>query len=222
MSHLERSRPQTMRFNPVGDTDSELLFCLLLEHLLASFPEGSPPDHHSMHNIVLRFWLDLCEPSGTICNFLLSDGTCLLAGCWPGKRPSSDVWNSLFYCVRKYPFTYATLSDCDHKINFSDVAGPDDRYGVDSGSASSSVRASASGLNPSPLFLSVPLRVAVIATEKLTSDEEWFEIPKGKLIVFLQGMPLLTDEHILLGRTESARRDPTKIIATAQSESALL
>jgi len=65
-----------------------------------------------------------------ILNFLLSNGEVLLAGCWPGQRPGSSVFNGLHYIVRQAPFTQAKLVDVDVDIDFAEVTTPDDRVAV--------------------------------------------------------------------------------------------
>ncbi|CAN0476803.1 unnamed protein product, partial [Ectocarpus sp. 8 AP-2014] len=54
----------------------------------------------------------------------------LCAGCWPGARPGSEVWNSLYYTVREFPFTTCQLIDDDCEVDFNTVTTPSDRVAV--------------------------------------------------------------------------------------------
>ncbi|CAN0223044.1 unnamed protein product [Ectocarpus sp. 4 AP-2014] len=78
-----------------------------------------------------RLWNELCSESGVIFNFLLGQGgDTLFAGCWPGARPGSEVWNSLYYTVREFPFTTCQLIDDDCEVDFNTVTTPSDRVAV--------------------------------------------------------------------------------------------
>jgi glutamine amidotransferase len=104
-------------YTPVGDTDSELAFCHILESLRARFPEGRPQQD--------ELFAALAELSTRISvhgefNFLLSCGDCLFAHC--GSK--------LCYIVRKAPFAVAHLKDQDVSVDFSEVTNPDDRVAV--------------------------------------------------------------------------------------------
>ncbi|CAN0539379.1 unnamed protein product, partial [Scytosiphon promiscuus] len=48
----------------------------------------------------------------------------LFSGCWPGARPGSEVWNSLYYTVREFPFTTCQLVDDDCEVDFNTVTSP--------------------------------------------------------------------------------------------------
>lgn len=151
-------------YHPVGDTDSEALFCSLLNALKAKFDSlPSLPDLHNTLGGLCREIVDH-DPEGTILNFLLACGPhVLLAYSWPGARPGSSVWNGLYYTIRGPPFGEAHLSDVDYSIDFAQVTTEDDR-------------------------------VAVIATKPLTTDEEWVELGRGDLILFDQGLPHRSSE----------------------------
>lgn len=45
-------------------------------------------------------------------------------GCWPGARPGSEVWNSLYFTVREFPFTTCQLVDDDCEVDFNTVTSP--------------------------------------------------------------------------------------------------
>jgi predicted glutamine amidotransferase len=130
-------------FVPVGNTDSERIFCWLLQSLRQRF-DDAPPDRETLFTALHA----LIEPvSGMgIFNFLLSNGDCLFAHC------STE----LSYIVRRAPFDVAHLKDEDVKVDFSEVTTPNDR-------------------------------VAVIATQPLTLNEEWTVMPPGSLWLFHDG-----------------------------------
>jgi predicted glutamine amidotransferase len=153
---------------PVGTTDSEAIFCAIMNALRHKFTR--PPTLPVLHNFLQSLCLEIIEGHGmddcVIFNFLLSAGEHILfAYSWPGARPGSAVWNGLFYTVRQHPFQMATLKDCEVCVDFSTMTEPDDC-------------------------------VAVIATAALTGDEVWIEFQKGQMIVFDHGRPLLNDKLI--------------------------
>jgi predicted glutamine amidotransferase len=151
-------------YNPVGKTDSEAVFCAMLNALRARF--DTLPTLPVLHAAIASLCDEIItrdavttktESSTTILNFLLACGPHIqFAYSWPGARPGSLIWNGLHYLVREPPFGTAHLSDCDYTIDFSAVTKEDDR-------------------------------VAVIATAPLTDDEVWVEIDRGQLILFDDG-----------------------------------
>lgn len=52
------------------------------------------------------------------------------SGCWPGARPGSEVWNSLYFTVREFPFTTCQLIDDDCEVDFNTVTTPSVRVWV--------------------------------------------------------------------------------------------
>jgi hypothetical protein len=54
----------------------------------------------------------------------------MFAFSWPGARPGSDVWNGLFYTIRKPPFSTARLKDCDYAVDFATTNRDDDRIAI--------------------------------------------------------------------------------------------
>jgi predicted glutamine amidotransferase len=149
-------------YNPIGATDSEAMFCAILNALRARF--DTLPTLPVLHKAVASLCNEIVTSDDqnegtTILNFLLGCGPHLqFAYSWPGAREGSSVWNGLHYLVREPPFTTAHLSDCDYSINFATCTKEDDR-------------------------------VAVIATSPLTDDEDWVEIKMGELILFDDGLP---------------------------------
>jgi glutamine amidotransferase len=104
-------------YKPVGNTDSEHIFCWLLQSLRQHFGD-IPPSLDALFAKVN----DLIHPlSGMgIFNFLLSNGKWLIAHC------STE----LSYIVRRAPFNVAHLKDEDVMVDFSQISSPDDRVAV--------------------------------------------------------------------------------------------
>ena len=105
------------RFAPIGTTDSEHAFCVLLEGLRKRFP-AYPTRRREL-------WAGVAELGGVLgeggtFNFLLGDGRHLFARCA----------TKLSYIIRKAPFGLAALADDDVRIDFSTVTTPNDRVAV--------------------------------------------------------------------------------------------
>ncbi|HEY5993648.1 MAG TPA: class II glutamine amidotransferase [Gallionellaceae bacterium] len=130
-------------YRPVGNTDSERIFCWLLQSLRSRFGD-TPPDSDALFAEVHRLILPLAGMG--IFNFLLSNGEWLMAHC------STE----LAYIQRRAPFASAHLKDEDVMVDFSQVTTPSDR-------------------------------VAVIATQPLTDNENWTAMPPGSLWLFREG-----------------------------------
>lgn len=105
------------RFTPVGNTDSELAFCYLLDKLVEKFGYHEP----SLKEIfaVLHEISPKIAEYGTF-NFCLSNGQALF----------SYATTKLHWLVREYPFQHAKLIDLDVDIDFSEVTTPEDRVAV--------------------------------------------------------------------------------------------
>ena len=104
-------------FLPVGQTDSELAFCHLLQTLRLRFPAASP-DRQALREALEEF-AALVRPHGPF-NFMLSNGDCLFA------HRSTE----LHYIVRQAPFTVAHLKDQDVAVDFSELTTPEDRVAL--------------------------------------------------------------------------------------------
>jgi len=114
---LRRVRRHALgRFEPIGRTDSEYAFCVLLGRLARRF--SSMPSPTKLRAAVAAAGAMLGE-GGTF-NFLLGDGRRLYARCA----------TRLAYIIRKAPFGEATLADQDLRIDFSQVTTPRDRVAV--------------------------------------------------------------------------------------------
>ena len=164
---IENGEPIDQIYNPIGDTDSEKIFCSILNALRNKF--STRPSLSELYDYLQLLLVEIVDHDhdGTILNFLLSCGEHLqFAYSWPGSRPGSKVWNGLHYCIREPPFKKAALTDCDYEVDFAEMTNEDDR-------------------------------VAVIATKPLTLNEEWVEFERGELILFDDGLPLRQTEECL-------------------------
>ncbi|WLI89708.1 class II glutamine amidotransferase [Massilia sp. R2A-15] len=104
-------------FRPVGNTDSELAFCYLLQQLRARFGDTAPP--LDQLRAALAELVAGIAAHGAF-NLMLSDGSALFAHCS----------TRLCYVVRQYPFVTARLSDEDVSVDFSQVTTPEDRVAI--------------------------------------------------------------------------------------------
>ncbi len=104
-------------YRPVGTTDTEAAFCLMLENLRRRFPARKPalPE---LHRALIAMTSEL-RRHGPF-NYLLSDGEHFFAHCSTG----------LHYIVRQAPFAAAHLIDRDVTVDFSEVTTPNDRVAV--------------------------------------------------------------------------------------------
>lgn len=156
---LGKTTIDTLHYNPVGDTDSEAVFCAILNALKVEFDEL--PTLPVLHGFLSRLCQEIVQgdEETTIFNFLLGCGQfTTFAYSWPGRRPGSKVWNGLYYLVREPPFSEAQLIDVDYSLDFSKVTTPNDR-------------------------------VAVITTKPLTNEAGWKEFQRGQLLMFDKGLP---------------------------------
>ena len=104
-------------FMPVGTTDSELIFCWLMQNLRERFGEA-PPSRDVLFAVLHELTFPLAGMG--IFNYLLSNGDCLIA------HSSTE----LSYIIRRAPFNEAHLKDEDVKVDFSRVTTPDDRVAI--------------------------------------------------------------------------------------------
>lgn len=102
---------------PVGETDSERVFCHLLQSLRRRFP-ATMPARDELRAALDEFAAQI-RPLGPF-NFLLSNGDCLFA------HRATD----LHYILRRAPFAVAHLKDQDVSMDFSEITSPDDRVAL--------------------------------------------------------------------------------------------
>jgi predicted glutamine amidotransferase len=100
-------------FKPVGNTDSELAFCWLLQELNKS--HASVPSVEEL-TCTLAELVPQIAKHGTF-NFLMSNGQALWA----------HASTKLCYVLRQHPFPEVQLKDEDITVDLSDLNGPEDR-----------------------------------------------------------------------------------------------
>ena len=109
--------PKMEFYQPVGNTDSEQAFCLILETLRQRFPQEKPTLKQLYP--VLREITDKISEKGTF-NYLISDGEYFFAHCS----------TKLCYIVRQAPFAAAHLIDQDVTVDFNQLTTQSDRVAV--------------------------------------------------------------------------------------------
>ena len=103
-------------FQPVGNTDSELAFCWLMQELAKSHV-GVPSVQEL--TLTLRDLVPQISRYGTF-NFLLSNGQALWA----------HASTKLVYLVRQFPFGEVHLKDEDMRVDLAGLNGPLDRQAI--------------------------------------------------------------------------------------------
>jgi glutamine amidotransferase len=101
------------RYLPIGTTDSEHIFCWLLDQIHQAFPEP-PEDPQILYSFIYEKRKYLHDFG--VCNFLLSDGDVLMAHCS----------NKLQWVTRRAPFGAALLKDLDFSVDFAAETTPND------------------------------------------------------------------------------------------------
>ena len=104
-------------YRSVGQTDSEQAFCLILNTLRQSFPEGKPP-LEKLYSVLEEITRAIASKG--IFNYLLSDGDDFFAHCS----------TKLCYVVRQAPFAAAHLIDADITVDFQELTTPSDRVAM--------------------------------------------------------------------------------------------
>jgi glutamine amidotransferase len=104
-------------FQPVGETDSEKAFCLILNTLRQQFP-AKEPALEELYPVLAKITESIASIG--IFNYLLSNGEHFFAHCS----------TNLAYIVRKAPFAAAHLIDQDVTVDFSELTTPSDRVAV--------------------------------------------------------------------------------------------
>ncbi|WP_394201915.1 class II glutamine amidotransferase [Shewanella waksmanii] len=102
------------RYQPVGDTDSELAFCWILQQIVDRFGDTEPEDITDVYRFVATL-ADEIRQLGVF-NMILSDGDHLMSYCS----------NNLCYITRRAPFGKAKLIDTDVVIDFDKETTPND------------------------------------------------------------------------------------------------
>jgi glutamine amidotransferase len=132
------------RFSPVGTTDSEFIFCWLMDKIASRFGTSPPTEMREVWDYIYALRSQLHDQG--VCNFLLSNGEVLIAHCS----------NKLHWITRRAPFGPALLKDIAVSVDFAQETTPNDV-------------------------------VTVIATEPLTTNEEWHKMPPQTMHVWSAG-----------------------------------
>lgn len=137
-------RFEPKHYFPMGDTDSERAFCVLMDRLREAVTPATVMDFKTKLSIIEKWALEVANFG--IFNFLFSDTRYLYA-----HRSTH-----LFYVSRECASQTECLKSGELTIRL------------------------AQGSNGSQ-------RVAAVATEPLTGNEEWQPLPEGKVVTFLCG-----------------------------------
>ena len=103
-------------FRPVGNTDSELAFCWLMQELAKSHAGVPTVDELTR---TLQELIPQISARGTF-NFLLSNGQALWA----------HATTKLCYVLRAHPFSEVHLKDDDVTDNLAQLNSPEDRLAI--------------------------------------------------------------------------------------------
>ncbi|MDR8524052.1 class II glutamine amidotransferase [Shewanella fidelis] len=102
------------RFTAVGDTDSEMAFCWIMDKVVERFGETAPEERLVVYDYIATL-ADEIRALGVF-NMILSDGEHLMSYCT----------NNLCYITRRAPFGKAKLIDTDVVIDFDKETTPND------------------------------------------------------------------------------------------------
>lgn len=139
---LESFEPKAGIYEAVGDTDSENIFCDIMNHMRADLSRNATPEQLAQDLVKLA---QNYAKQGVF-NCLLSNGDWLFTFC-----------STKLACItRRAPFGPARLTDADVTVDFEAETTPNDV-------------------------------VSIIATEPLTSDEEWHIYEPGEWKLWQQG-----------------------------------
>lgn len=105
------------RFTPVGNTDSEHIFCWLLARITERF-SCMPEDKTQLWDLIAECANSL--HSMGVSNFMLSDGVEMIVHCS----------NHLYWITRRAPFGEATLKDVEMSVDFGKETTPNDVVSV--------------------------------------------------------------------------------------------
>ncbi len=99
---------------PVGETDSELAFCWILEKVANKFGKNEPEDLIPVYQYIAELAQKIASLG--VFNIIVSDGLHLMNFCG----------NNLCYITRRAPFGKAKLKDTDVTIDFQKETTPND------------------------------------------------------------------------------------------------
>ncbi|MGB0894705.1 MAG: class II glutamine amidotransferase [Parashewanella sp.] len=99
---------------PIGETDSELAFCWILEQVERKFGKQKPKNLLAVFEYMGELANEIRQLG--VFNMIVSDGKHLMSFCG----------NNLCYITRRAPFGEATLSDTDVTVDFYKETTPND------------------------------------------------------------------------------------------------
>ena len=103
-------------FRPVGDTDSELAFCWLMQEIAKA--HANVPSVAELSATLAELMPQVARHG--VFNVMLGNGQALWAHCS----------TRLFHIVRQHPFRRASLQDDDVTVDFAEQTSPADRVAV--------------------------------------------------------------------------------------------
>ncbi len=121
---LDLDMDLTPTFRPIGETDSEYVFCTILNYLQSKF--DTIPSLAELYVAIGEICVEIAQQQeGTILNFLLGFGEVIFAFSWPGARKGSTTWNGLHYTLKKdgHRNSEDSDSDLDSDSDSSDSGG---------------------------------------------------------------------------------------------------
>jgi predicted glutamine amidotransferase len=104
-------------FMPAGSTDSELVFCWMMQEFRKKFGPKAPSSSE-----IFNYLTELTLKTGSLgeFNFLFSNGETLFAHCS----------SKLSYIIRESPFTKAVLKDEEVSVDFNSITTQKDRVAI--------------------------------------------------------------------------------------------
>lgn len=100
-------------YQPIGTTDSEYVFCWILNQIRESYPKH-PKSPKKIRDLIFKLSLEIAKTG--VFNFLLSDSKNLYCFCS----------TNLFWIVRKAPFGQVKLLDKELTVDFKKETSPKD------------------------------------------------------------------------------------------------
>lgn len=186
-------------YSPIGNTDSEAMFCALLNALRGEFKDNMP-SLPALYESIQRLCQEVVDydRDGTILNFLLTCGPYnLWVFSWPGSRPGSSVWNGLHYTVRN---NSTKMADDDYTFNLKmsdgDNVNGDSNCALMTGAVNGDSSAAVGNEVRDCDDDSCCESCCIVATKPLTTDEEWIELKRGELILFDEGLPHVSPKEL--------------------------
>jgi predicted glutamine amidotransferase len=104
----------------LGTTDSEHVFCVMLEELHKTYPNEYPKDPLELGKKLFDLGNQLGNEGDDVFNFLFADGEYLYARCG----------DNLSMITRRAPFDEATLVDADVTVHLGEMLDPEQRVTV--------------------------------------------------------------------------------------------